>query len=201
MPAFAAIASVDAPSRPRCANSSIAASRTASRRSSAVLRSVVTITACKLLLTYEAVKGHADPVDLGFAKPVVQGEREGPLEAGLGTREGPLVAVRAEPMERVGADLRLDSPLAQRPQHLVTTVDLDNVRLPAVLVFLVRRRRLDGAAKPFGVRLGDPPARCEQSVETSELCDPDRALEVREAVVRRRLWDVERAVGNDSVVT
>src|SRR5712691_2822463 len=200
MPAFAAIASVDAPSRPRCANSSIAASRTASRRSSAVLRSVVTITACKLLLTYDAVKGHADPVDLRLAEPVVQGKREGPLEAGLGTRERPLVAVRAEPMERVGADLRFDFPRAQRREHLVATVDLDDVRLPAVLVFLVRRRRLDGAAEPFGVRHGDPPAGCEQLVEPRELRDPDRALEVRQAVVRRRLWDVERAAVNDSVV-
>ena len=60
MPALRAIVSVDAPWRPRSANSTFAAARTAMRRSSAVcLVVVVCAIACKLALTHIEVKTFA----------------------------------------------------------------------------------------------------------------------------------------------
>src|SRR3954471_10822279 len=56
MPARRAISSVEAPWRPRSANSCNAASSTASRRSAAVFRSVVTAMGGKLATTYYLVK-------------------------------------------------------------------------------------------------------------------------------------------------
>src|SRR6059058_1272472 len=76
IPAAAAIASVDAPSRPRSANSSSAASRTASRRSSAVFRWVEIATAAKLVLTYFLVKCRDDAVDVRLAEAGVQRQGE-----------------------------------------------------------------------------------------------------------------------------
>src|SRR2546422_10053528 len=60
IPARFATSSVEAPWRPRAANSSSAASRTASRRSSAVLRSVAATMAGKLAITHYYVKSLLD---------------------------------------------------------------------------------------------------------------------------------------------
>src|SRR5437868_5567401 len=133
MPARFAIASVEAPWSPRSANSIIAASSTVSRRSSAVFRSVVAgFMRCKLSLTYNACQALGDPVQLGLGQPRVKRQRQRPFEAAVGARERPLVGIGAETVQRIRADLRLDPRLAQRGERLVSPVERDDVRLPAV---------------------------------------------------------------------
>src|SRR5436190_11842082 len=171
IPAAAAIASVEAPSRPRRANSSSAASRTVSRRSSAVFRWVETVTPAKLVITYLIVKCRDDPVDLRLAEAGVQRQRERPLEARLRARETALVAVRGQTLERVRPDLRLDSLGAERREHLVAPFDLDDVGLPPVVVALVRLRRRHDAREALVVRLRDTAALAQQLVEPGELRD------------------------------
>src|SRR5262245_10694135 len=81
IPAAAAISSVEVPWRPRFAKAVIAATSTASRRSSAVFRSVavdVTVVsihsqACLVKFVPECF-GH--PVDLGVRQPRVEGQRQ-----------------------------------------------------------------------------------------------------------------------------
>src|SRR5436190_11358661 len=105
MPAARAIASVDAPSKPWSPNSVRAASSTASRRSSAVLRSATcAFTACKLSLTHNLCQGLRDPVEIGVRKAGMERQRERPLVDVIGPGEGALVGVRREAVQRVGAD-------------------------------------------------------------------------------------------------
>src|SRR5262245_58314001 len=85
--------------------------------------------------------GNAIKVGLGEAG--VERQREGPLVARLGAREVPLVAIRAQAVDGIRADLRLDPGFAERFQRPVAAVELHDVRLPAVAVSLLRRRRLD----------------------------------------------------------
>ena len=111
-------------------------------------------------------------------------QRERALEDARGARERALVAVGAELLQRVRADLRLDPLGAQLGEDAVAVVDLDDVGLPAVHVALVgARQQHRQVAQPLGVALGDARARGEQLVEPARLRDPDRAEDVREAVV------------------
>src|ERR1700675_4437923 len=127
MPALAAIASVEAPSRPRAANSSSAASSTASRRSSADLRWVMTAIACKLLLTYYACQGLGDAIEIALGQARVERKRDRSIEDTGRAGKVALVTVGGEPVERVGADLGLDPLLAERCDHLGRPVDLDHI--------------------------------------------------------------------------
>src|SRR4051812_47572871 len=121
-----------------------AASSTASRRSAAVMRVVVISgTRWRLVMTHKLVKSLRDPVLLGLGEPLVQGQGEAVLERGVGARERALVAVGAEAVERVRADLALDALRAQAGHHLITAVDLDHVGLPAVHVTGVGARQRD----------------------------------------------------------
>ena len=73
-------------------------------------------------------------------------QRERPLEGALGAREEPLVAVGAS---RFSANVPIWASIpsrAQRGEHLVAAVDLDDVGLPAVHV----ARRRPPAARPAG---------------------------------------------------
>src|SRR5919199_3691844 len=118
MPATFAIVSVEAPCRPRAANSACAASRTASRRSSALCLVAVVIVCAMLVITHYHVKHLGDAVDVVRAEARMERQRERPLVAAVGAGEGSLVVVRAEPVQRVGADLRLDALPAQRLERL-----------------------------------------------------------------------------------
>src|SRR5262245_24249295 len=111
--------SVEAPSKPWSPNSVSAASRTASRRSSAVFRSVVAgFTRSKLSLTYYSCQGLGDTVEVRVGEPRVERKGQGAFEDAVCARERPLIRVGREAVERVRADLRLDSLRPQRPQHV-----------------------------------------------------------------------------------
>ena len=69
-----------------------------------------------------------------------------------GAREVALVAVGAEQVQRVRADLRLDPLRAQLGEHAVAVVDLEHVGLPAVHVALVgAREQHRQVAQPLAV--------------------------------------------------
>src|SRR2546423_4145574 len=138
MPAVFAIASVDAPWRPRAANSVCAASSTASRRSSALCLVIVAIRREMLVITHYLVKHRRHALDVVRAEACVERQRQRALVATVGAGERPLVAVRPEPVQRVGADLRLDRLGAQRLERLVPPVELHHVGLPAVPVAVLR---------------------------------------------------------------
>src|SRR3954447_12467239 len=142
MPARRAMSSVDVPTYPPSANSTSAASSTASRRSAALMR-VVVVMPSKLVMTHKFVKSLGDPVLLGLGQALVQRQRERTLEGRIGAREGALVAVGAEPVERVGADLALDALRSQVGDHLVAAVELDHVGLPAVHIARIGGRNGD----------------------------------------------------------
>src|SRR3954452_18866382 len=144
MPARRAMSSVDVPTYPPSANSTSAASSTVSRRSAALMRVVVISgTRRRLVMTHKLVKSLPDPVLLGLGQPLVQRERERALERRIGAGERPLVAVGAEAMEPVRADLALDALCPELRHHLVAPVELDHVGLPAVHVALVGARQRD----------------------------------------------------------
>src|SRR2546423_11650838 len=107
MPAAFAMVSVEAPWRPRAANSAWAASRPASRRSPAFCLVIVAIVAPMLVTTHYLVKHRRDALDVVRAEARVERQRQRTLVAAVGAEERPLVAVRAEPMQRIRADLRL----------------------------------------------------------------------------------------------
>src|SRR3954447_19831123 len=131
MPACRAISSVEAPWRPWRPNSTSAASRISSRRSSADFRSWTTMRG-RLVTAYKLVKCLRDAIEVRVAEPAVQRQREGGLEGVPRAREVALVAVGAEQVQRVGPDLRLDPLCPQLGEHTVAVVDLHDVRLPAV---------------------------------------------------------------------
>src|SRR3954447_10796742 len=181
MPARRATSSVEEPCRPSSAKTANAASRISSRRCSFVFRSVVT-TAVMLVMTHYIVKSLRHPVEIVVGEPGVEGQGERPLEDPLRPGEGALVAVGPEQVQRIGADLDLDSPLPERRQHPVPIVDLDHVGLPAVHVALVGRRQLHReVAEPLGVSGRDARPLGEQLVEPPGLRDADGTEDVREA--------------------
>src|SRR5207249_2334529 len=147
MPARRAISSVDAPCRPRAANSICAASSTSARRSSALCL-VALAMATRLVATHYLVKHLGDTADVLLCQTRVERQREGALVAAVGSRERALVAIGGQPMQRVGADLRLDTLLPQRLERLVPAVELDDVRLPAVAVSVLGARQLDEPFEP-----------------------------------------------------
>ncbi len=103
-------------------------------------------------MTHKLVKSLRDPVLLGLGQPLVQRERERAFEGRIGARERALVAVGAEAVERVGADLALDALRPQLGHHLVAPVELDHVGLPAVHVARVGARQRDlEVRQPLGV--------------------------------------------------
>src|SRR3954467_11556321 len=142
MPARRAMSSVDVPTYPPSANSTRAASSTVSRRSAALMR-VVGIGGMRrrLVMTHKLVKPLRDAILLRLGQPLVQGQGERTLERRVGSREGALVAVGAEAVERVGADLALDPLRSEAGHHLVAAVELDHVGLPAVHVACVGARQ------------------------------------------------------------
>src|SRR5690348_5686593 len=123
MPALRAISSVEAPWSPCSANTGRAASRISSRRSSFDFRTVTTM-ADRLVTTYKLVKRCRHPVELALGEPRVEGQRERALEDARGAGEVTLVAVGAEQVQGVGADLRLDPLCAQLLQDAVAAVHL-----------------------------------------------------------------------------
>src|SRR5215831_3793218 len=106
MPALRAMSSVEAPWRPNSAKTGSAASRISSRRSSFDLRSVTDMDE-RLVTTYCLVKCCRHPVEIALGEPGVERQRQGPLEDAGGAGEVALVAVGAEEVQRVGADLHL----------------------------------------------------------------------------------------------
>src|SRR6266566_10084972 len=97
MPARLAISSVEAAWSPRSANSTTAASRISSRRSSALFRSwgVVTMTSPRLVTTYKLVKGLGDAVEIGLGEAGVEGQNQGALVSPVGAGERALIAICA----------------------------------------------------------------------------------------------------------
>src|SRR5439155_22455551 len=85
-------------------------------------------------------EGLRDPVGLGVGDARVDPKRERALEGLVGTRERTLVSVRGQPVERIRADVRLDSRSTKGREHLVAAVDPDYIGLPAVAVALGRLR-------------------------------------------------------------
>ena len=94
-----------------------------------------------LVTTHNLVKRGRDLVQVGLLEPRMEGQRKRPLERPVGAGELALVAVGAEPLERIRPDLRLDPLLPELREHLVAPVDLDDVGLPAVDVALVGARK------------------------------------------------------------
>src|SRR5262249_54446816 len=80
----------------------------------------------------------AAPAELGVRQPRVEGQCQRPLECLVGARNRRLVAISREPVQGIGADLRLDPGCTQPCQHLVPAIDSDHVRLPAVPIALRR---------------------------------------------------------------
>src|SRR5438105_5585708 len=200
MPARRAISSVEAPCSPRDANSICAASRTASRRTSALCRVVVAMRAM-LVVTHYLVKDGCHALDVALRDARVERQCERPLVATVGARERPLVAIRGEPVQRVGADLGLDPFLPERLERVVAPVELDDERLPAVAVALVRARELDQAVQPRRVRRRDSLALAEELLEPPQLRNADGAEDVGEPVVQAGARDLELAAAVDAVVS
>src|ERR1051325_8417901 len=174
MPARLAISSVEAPCSPRSANSPIAASRISSRRSSALFRWGWTTMDGKLVITHKFVKRLRDEVEIRFGEPGMEGQGEGALEGPVGAGEGALVAVGAEAMQGVRADLRLDPSGSKLREHVVPPVDLDDVRLPAVHVPVVGVREHDRqVAKALLVGGREPGTRGVELAQPAQLREAD----------------------------
>src|SRR5262245_8501578 len=108
MPARRATSSVEEPWSPFSAKTASAASRISSRRSSFVFRPVVTMPD-KLVMTHYFVKCLGDPIEIGLREARVERQRERALEDPGGAGKVSLVSVGAEQVQRIGADLHLDS--------------------------------------------------------------------------------------------
>src|SRR4051794_25263435 len=114
MPASVAMSSVEAPCSPDRANAAAAATRTASRRSSAVRRMVDSTEVidnsqpCPLSRSPETLDRGAHPLDLRLRRRRRERQRERSLEGTVGAGELSSALVRAEPMDGVRADLALD---------------------------------------------------------------------------------------------
>ena len=80
-------------------------------------------------------------------------------------------------MERPRADLRLDSGGAKRSERVVSALELDDVRLPAVAVALGGARCQHVVLEPLRVPACDPLASRQQLLEPGELRDADRRRE------------------------
>ena len=150
------------------------------------------LTATRVALRESCEHGD-DTVDLVLGRRRRERQRERALERAVGSRERPLRGVRVEPVERPGADLRLDPLLAQPGQRLVAPVELDDVGLPAVPVPFGRARSEEQRLEPLRVPAGDALPRREQLLEPGELRDPDRAEQVRDPVVEARRRACRRA--------
>ena len=150
----------------------------------------------KLALTYNLRQDPADPLDVVVRQPRVEGQGERPGEAGIRVLERALVAVGAQAMEGVRSDLRLDSFAAERGERVVAAVELDDVRLPAVLVALVGRRGRDDAAQALRVRLRDAPTRYTSTICTrwSVTSGASRSRIARTSVAARSIDPSERAI-------
>ena len=180
---------------PSRANSVVAASSTALRRSSAVCRALVVIIVVSIhsqevscqagqanRVRAAATRSHSR---LGHRRR--ERQRERPSERAIRAGERATVAIG----RRDGAARRSRSaPRSPRPQsvqRLVAAVELDDVRLPAVPVALGARRGQHEVLEPLRVPAGHALARCEQLLEAGELRDPDRAEQVRQPVVEAGL--------------
>src|SRR5438270_735460 len=82
-------------------------------RTSALCRVVVAMRTM-LVVTHYLVKHGRHPLDVALRDARVERQCERPLVAAVGGRERPLVAVRGESVQRVGADLGLDAFLPER---------------------------------------------------------------------------------------
>ena len=89
-------------------------------------------------------------------------------------------------MERPGADLGLDPLLAQPRERLIASVELDDVRLPAVPVALGCARREHERLEPLRVPARHALPSREQLLEPRDLRDADRAQEIGQPVVEAR---------------
>src|SRR5690349_4451176 len=123
------MSSVDVPAKPRSANSTRAASRTASLRSAALMRVVVICMPPNLVMTHKLVKCLAHPVELRVREPGVERQGERALVRGIGAGERALAAVGAEAVQGVGADLALDPLRTECLHHHIAVVELDHVGL------------------------------------------------------------------------
>ncbi len=195
MPARRAMSSVDAPCSPCSANSTSAASRISSRRSSFVLRSVTTTIAARLVTTHNLVKCLGDDVEIVRRRGACgTGSASARSKTRVAPGKGALVAVGAEPVQRVRADLRLDALRAERPRGR------GRDRPPARRRPASRaRRRRSASGRSTGrsrSRSAYPAAIAralgEQLVEAAGLRQPDGAEDVGEAVVQPRRRHVGR---------
>src|SRR5437588_12899712 len=141
-----------------------------------------------------------DALLVGLRELRVERQRERPLVAAIGAGKRPLVAVGAEAVERIRADLGLDAFLPQRPKRLVAAVDLHHGRRPAVPVAFLGARELGDRGESFRIGGGEPLPGAEKLLEALELRNPDRAEDVREAVVETGTRDLEVAAAVDAVV-
>src|SRR5581483_9965974 len=154
MPARRAMSSVEVPSKPRPANSTRAASRTSSLRSAAERRTAMP---ARLVMTHKLVKGLRHPVEIGVGELPVEGQRERAVARRVGAGERALVAVGAEAVERVGADLALDALRPQSGHDLVAAVDLDDVGLQPMTVAGVGFREDEVEVRePLAVAVREP---------------------------------------------
>ena len=103
----------------------------------------------------------------------MEGQRDGALEDPGRPWELALIPVGGEPVERVGADLRLDALFAEGRDLVRGAVDLDHVGLKAVDVSLVGRRRLDELLEARTRIAAGYTERLRDVVETPKVDDGD----------------------------
>ena len=140
-----------------------------------------------LVMTHKLVKGLGDPIELRLGEAGMEGEGEGVLEGVERSREASPVTVGGQQRERVGADLGLDPLGAQSGEHVVATVELDHVGLPAMDVARVGGREQQGQmGEPLGVALRDPRALGEQLVEAPPKPRPANSSRAASRMSSRR---------------
>src|SRR6186997_2510996 len=104
-------------------------------------------------------------IDLVLRHRPGERERERTLEGRVGAGEGPTVAIGRQVVDRVRADLRLDALGPQPRECIVAPVEAYDVRLPAVPVALVDRRRADEVGEPLRVPARDALPGREEALE------------------------------------